>query len=489
MKKKPTLFESLAYFESNQQTHLTLSVLVPVYNERYLVASSIAGLLNMGSNGISDMEIIIVDDGSTDGSWDVLKAIAASDARIKLYRHDRNMGKGAAIRTALKYAKNDVCLIHDADMEYNPKDILLLLRPFLEEGADAVFGSRYLSAAYRRVLMYRHSLINKIITFLVNWFTDIDLTDVETCYKAIKTTIFKSIPLRYHDFRFEVEVAMKLAKRRIRIFETPVRYLPRGYEEGKKIRFFDGILALLAILRFSLIEDLYHEKSYGLRILHDLNYARRFNKWMTDTLRPYVGKRVLEIGAGLGTLTNQFIPRELYVVSDIDRHALEYLRSYQIGKPYLRVLKIDACCSGDFANLTEQFDTVLMINVLEHVPDEKKTLNNLHQTLMRRGRVIILVPQYPFLYGSFDRVLGHRERYTKAKLASSLADAGFRVEKIFDFNRTSVPSWILNAKLLKHKRFSRLQLKILETIMPIVPMIDGFFPWGGLSIVGVGIKE
>jgi len=467
---------------------LGLSILVPLYNERYLVESSVSRLLSVQSDFIKEIEVIIVDDGSTDGSWETVQNMAGADRRIKLFRHERNQGKGAAVRTALFHATKEICVIHDADMEYNPEDLPLLLRPFLGEGADAVFGSRYLDSPSRRVLEYRHSLLNKWVTLLVSWVTDFDLTDVETCYKMVKTRLLKSIPLHYNDFRFEIELTVKLAKRRTRIFEVPIRYLPRSHEEGKKIRFADGLLALLAVLQLSVVEDLYHPKAYGLKILHDMNQARRFNRWMADNLKPYLGERILEIRAGIGTLTNEFIPRELYVAGDINRHAIEFLRSYSVGKPYLRVHKIDACRPEDFLNFEEQFDTVLMVNVLEHVPDDRQALRNIYFALRKGGRAVLLVPQHPSLYGSFDKVLHHHKRYTREELIQACQETGFEIESVFDFNRFNVPSWFLNAKILQRKRFSRVQLKILETLMPFIRRIDRYLPWGGLSLIAIARK-
>ncbi len=347
---------------------LRLSVLVPVFNERHLVGASLARLLALAHPTIEALEVIVVDDCSTDGSWDVLQAIGARDERVRLFRHDRNSGKGAAVRTALGHARYDVCLVHDADLEYNPADIPALLRPFLEEGADAVFGSRYMSAPYRRSLMHRHTLINKGLTGISNWLTDLSLTDVETCYKAVNTHLFKSIPIRSNDFRFEVELTFKLVKRRARIFEVPIRYVPRSYEEGKKIRARDGVLAVASMLKYSAVDDIYAEDEHGSHILASLQGARRFNKWMADNLRPYLGDRVLEIGAGIGNLTAQFIPRDLYYATDINPHYLHYLSSYAAGKPYLHVAKVDADRFEDFQALDPTFDTVLMVNVLEHVP-------------------------------------------------------------------------------------------------------------------------
>jgi len=483
------LLHELPAVESTTTTSFRLSVLVPVYNERHFVEASLRRVLALEHEMIESLELIVVDDCSTDGTWAILQRLAAEDDRLVLLRHDQNRGKGAAIRTAIAQATGDISIVHDADLEYNPADIPALLVPFAREGADAVFGSRYLSASYRRAMMHRHTLINKTLTFLGNCFTDLDLTDIETCYKAVNTTLLRSIPLRSNDFRFEIEIAFKLAKRRARIFEAPIRYLPRTQEEGKKIRARDGLLALLAMLRFWLIDDLFQEDEYGSHILIELERARQFNLWMGSTLRPYVGDRVLEIGAGIGNLTNQFIPRELYVASDINPNYLHYLRSYSFGKPYLRVKEIDAGDPDHFRGLEGQFDTVLMINVLEHVPDEQQALSNLWSTLKPGGRAIILVPQNPALYGTLDEALEHRERYTAAGFEQSLAKAGFRVEQIFDFNRVSVPGWWLNGKLLRRRKFSRLQLKVLETIMPVLRRVDHIWPWQGVSLIGIAVKE
>jgi hypothetical protein len=219
--------------------------------------------------------------------------------------------------------------------------------------------------------MHRHTVTNSALTSLSNWLTDLDLTDIETCYKAVNATLLQSIPIRSDDFRFAVEIVFKLAKRRARVFEVPIRYLPRTQEEGKKIRAPDRLLAVIAMLRFALVDDLYREDEYGSHILVELERVRHLNLWMGRTLRPYVGDRVLEIDAGIANLTRQFIPRELYVASDLNPHYLHDLRSYSFGKPYLRVLEIDAGNPAHFRGLEAQFDTALMINVLEHLPDEQ----------------------------------------------------------------------------------------------------------------------
>ena len=344
---RPQLFQFSAEGRT-RTTSFRLSVIVPVYNERHVVEASLRRVLMLEHELISSIEVIVVDDCSTDGSWEVLCRLDSEDERIILIRHEQNKGKGAAVRTAVARATSDITIIHDADLEYNPEDIPSLLVPFAKESADAVFGSRYLSASYRRALMHRHTMVNRALTFICNWFTDLNLTDLETGYKAINTMLLKSMPLRSDDFRFEVEITFKLAKRRARIFEAPIRYVPRGYGEGKKIGKRDGLRALGAILHFWLIDDIYKEDEYGSHILVEIEHARRFNLWMGDTLRPYIGDRVLEIGAGIATLTNQFIPRELYVASDINPHYLHYLRAFSFGKPYLCVMELDAGNPRDF---------------------------------------------------------------------------------------------------------------------------------------------
>ena len=489
MKAASSLLYRIPLYEQTIATSFRLSVLVPVYNERHVVEASLRRVLALEHELISSLELIVVDDSSTDGTLDVLRRLADEDLRIKLIAHETNRGKGAAIRTALSHSTGDIVVIHDADLEYNPADIPSLLVPFAKEGADAVFGSRYLSAPYRRALMYRHTMINKILTVLGNWFTDLTLSDIETCYKAINATLLKSIPLRCNDFRFEVELVFKLAKRRARIFEAPIRYLPRTNAEGKKIRARDGLLALMAMVRFWLIDDLYKEDEYGSHILVELERTRRFNLWMGETLRPFVGDRVLEIGAGIGNLTNQFIPREMYIASDINPNYLHYLRSSSFGKPYLRVMEIDAQNPEQFRGLEEQFDTVVILNVLEHLSDEQQTLANLWSALQPGGRAIVLVPQHPGLYGTLDEALDHRLRYTPSQFEKVLKDAGFRIEKMFDFNRFSAPGWWLNGKVLRRRKFSRVQLKLIDILMPIIKRVDRFLPWSGVSVVAIAVKD
>jgi len=475
--------------DSSARRSFRLSILVPVYNERHVAEAAIRRVLTLSHPLIRDLEIIVVDDCSTDGTSEVLVNLAAQEERIHLIRHEKNKGKGAAVRSAIEAANGDICLIQDADFEYNPADIPSLLIPFAEEGADAVFGSRYMSAPYRRALMYRHTLMNKGLTTLSNWFTDLHLTDMETGYKAINTVLLKSIPIRSNDFRFEVEITFKLAKRGARVFEVPIRYLPRTRAEGKKIGAKDGFRALFAMFHWTLIDDLFKKDEYGTRLVSELEKARRFNLWVGNTIRPYVGDSVLEIGAGVANMTNQFIPRDLYVVAESNPHYLRFLRSYAMGKPYLKVAEFDPAREESYRAMGQRFDSVIMLNVLENLLDPEAALVCTWNCLKPGGRIILQVPQGQSRFGTLDQERGRRKRFEADELTFMLSRSGFRSVQVFDFNRLSVPGWLLNGKVLKRTSFSRLQLKFMDTIMPVARFLEWMWPWRGLSLIAVAVKD
>ena len=223
---------------------MLLSILIPVYNERTVVERSLSLVLAAPLPENMDRELVIVDDCSTDGTSDILKRLAESEPRIRLHRHAVNQGKGAAVRTAIENAQGDFCLVQDADLEYDPSEYVKLMRPLLDGRADAVFGSRYLVGEQSRVLPFWHSMINKGLTLVSNMFSNLNVTDMETCYKVFRTDLLKSIPIRSNRFGFEPEITMKASKRKLRVYEVPISYHGRTYEEGKKIGWKDGVKAL-----------------------------------------------------------------------------------------------------------------------------------------------------------------------------------------------------------------------------------------------------
>ncbi len=463
-----------------------LSVIVPVYNERYLVAESIRRVLAVESELLERVDVIVVDDGSTDGTREILRELAAEyPQRIDYVEHEGNQGKGAAVRTGIARAKGAVTVIHDADLEYDPQDLVAVVRPFIEEGADAVYGSRFLGGSQRRVLYFRHTLGNRLITFVADLCTDLNLTDVETCYKAVRTPLLKSIPIRSNDFRLEIELSFKLAKRKARIFEVPISYAGRTYEEGKKIGFWDGALAFGAMLHWWIVDDLYTDDEFGSNILVSLSGTPRFNRWMGEEIRPYVGTRVLEIGAGLGNISNVLIPREHYTATDINPHYLAYLNSLSEFRPYMDVATLDLDNPATFEGHEEKYDTVVCLNVLEHVPDEATALTNIRSALGEGGRAIILVPQGPWLYGTLDETLEHRCRYTRKTLTAALEAAGFEIERLFGFNKASMPGWWFNGKILRRRHFGRFQLKLVDWSVWLFKLLERILPWRGVSLIAI----
>ena len=468
----------------------SLSVLVPVYNEEYLVAESLGRLeVLSASPHLSRVEVIVVDDHSTDGTPQVLEAFAAGRAASKLawrfLRHERNGGKGAAIRTALAQATCELTVIHDADLEYHPRDLLRLVRVFVDEEADAVFGSRFAGAEARRAPMYRHELGNKLLTFLCNLATDLSLTDMETCYKAVRTDLLKSIPIESNDFRLEPELTIKLAKRRARIHEVPISYSGRSYQEGKKIGWRDGLKALAAIVRFRISDEVYVKDAYGSRILARLSRAPKFNAWIADIIRPFCGTRVLEIGAGVGNLTLQLVPRRTFVASDVNPLHLTTLASLRTDRPYLSVAACDVSDRASFPARNGGYDTVVCVNVIAYIADDVQALANIRSVLADGGRAVLLVPQGPGLAGTLDEVLGHRRRYTRETLAAAAEAAGLEIEKILPFNRAGTLAWYINGRLLKRREFGLVQVKLLNQLTPLLRLLDGVLPLPPLSLIAI----
>src|SRR6185436_17459817 len=373
------------------------------YNERYLVEELVRRVLAVAVPEIRELEVLLIDDGSKDGSLDILRRLAAEfPDRLRLLEQGKNQGKGSAIRRGIAEATGDLILFQDADLEYDPRDLTRMVRPFVEDGADVVYGSRFAPSERRRVLYYRHTLGNRLLTSMSNWFTDLSLTDMETCYKMFRAPLLKSIPIRSNDFAMEPEITAKIAKRECRIFEVPISYLGRTYREGKKIGLKDAFKALRTMGRYWLIDDLYAEDEYGSHILHSLERAQSFNKWMADAVAPHAGARVLEIGAGIGNISTWLLPRDFYVASDINPNYLDYLRNLAIGKPYLDIDRVDLEGPACFEPWKEKFDTVVCLNVLEHVRDPAISLRNIHGALEPGGRLVLYVPRNQKLYSSLD---------------------------------------------------------------------------------------
>lgn len=228
-----------------------LSIIIPAYNEEPSLAACIERVVAIGSDSLA-LEVIVVDDASSDGTWRCAEAAAARHPEVRVVRHQVNQGKGAALHTGFRHATGDFVAVQDADLEYDPRDLIRLVEPLVDGTADVVIGSRFLSTGRHRVLYFWHSVGNRVLTLLSNMFTDLNLTDMESCYKVFRRALLDDIELHERRFGFEPEIVAQFARQRLRIYEMGISYEGRTYEQGKKIGVRDGFRALYCILRYNL---------------------------------------------------------------------------------------------------------------------------------------------------------------------------------------------------------------------------------------------
>ncbi|MEO8216664.1 MAG: glycosyltransferase [Acidobacteriota bacterium] len=459
-----------------------LSVIVPCYNER----ATVAELLRRVREVPIEKEIIVVDDRSTDGSRDVVAALAAEWPELRHILQKTNQGKGAAIRKGIEEARGDIVVIQDADLEYDPADYPRLVQPILDGDADVVFGSRF-EGYPRRVMLYWHRLGNTFLTFLSNATTNLDLTDMETCYKVFRREVIQSIKVNSDRFGFEPEITAKVARRGYRIYEVPISYHGRDYWEGKKINWKDGVSAIWTILKYGLFVDAGSEPQTYVT-LRRLDRLGRYNRWIWDRLKPYVGQRVLEVGSGTGTMTRFLYGRELIVATERETPYLDRLTNAFRRRPGIIVEKLDLD-SDDYTSLERYaFDTVTCINVLEHIKDDEGALRKVYELLQPGGSVIVYVPAGRDLYGSLDEGVGHQRRYDRDEIAAKLTGAGFDVAEIGYQNQVGRLAWWLNSRILHRGQLPSGQSRVFDFFVPLFRAMEPAQPSRGLSIVAVGRK-
>ena len=468
---------------------MKLSILIPVYNERSVVERSLSQVLQAPLPENIKRELVIVDDCSTDGTFAILQRLASEHPEIRLYRHEFNQGKGAAVRSAISFANGDFCLIQDADLEYDPSEYPRLLRPLLDGRADAVFGSRYLSSEQSRILPFWHSMINKGLTLVSNMFCNLNCTDMETCYKVFRTDLLKSIPIRSDRFGFEPEITMKCAKRKLRVYEVPISYHGRTYEEGKKIGWKDGVKAFGVILKYWLIDDLYSEP-YGRAFLNNMTGTPQYLNWVTRLLRPYLGDIVLELGGGIGNLAGRLMGRRLrYVATENNPLYLHTLHNRFLRTPNVTVEALNPSDPAGYIPFRESFDSVLCINVLEYAKDPQAVLRSIHSVLLPGGKALILVPQSPSLFSSIDKTMGHLHRFREQALRKDIEASGLRVSEVRQLNKAGAPAWWFFGKVLHRHKINKVTLKLFDKSVWILRHLDGVLPWKGLSLVVVATKS
>jgi glycosyltransferase involved in cell wall biosynthesis len=462
-----------------------LSVLVAAYNEEATLRKCLTRILQAPLPDGLAREIVVVDDGSSDSTWQQAQAFAAQHPEVRVFRQSTNQGKGAALRRAIAEMTGDLAVFQDADLEYNPADYTRLLRPIFDGRADVVYGSRF-TGEERKVLYFWHTVGNRFLTLLANMLNNLNLTDMETCYKAFVADCLKTIPLESNRFGIEPEITAKVALNGLRLYEVPINYNGRSYEEGKKISWKDGLAALGFIVKYRFSSNY---ADAGKVALDALEHAPRFNRWMYDTIKPWLGHRLAELGAGRGNLSKFLKQHGEVLLTDNRPDYLFELNDRWEHLPNVRVAPLDLSDAGTFSTL-RQFapDTVVCLNVLEHIEDDRAVLRHLHGVLPAKARLVFLVPFNPKLTSEFDRRIGHHRRYREGELEAKMTEAGFEVERQLYFNKVGVLAWWIGNKLSGQRTLSVWQLKLYNFLTPLFRVLDRLLPTSGLSTVVIARK-
>jgi len=461
----------------NSELPSTLSVLIPVYNEQSFLSRIVERVLAAPVPGNMKKELVIVNDASTDRTSNVIQDLCARHPEIRVFDQPYNQGKGAAIRRAIKEMSGQYAIIQDADLEYDPNDYMAVLQPLVHGLADAVYGSRYASREMRRIVHYHHKLGNLFLTHLSNWATGLDLTDMETCYKAFRAELLKSIPLQSNRFGIEPEITAKLAKRGAVIYEVPISYHGRRYDEGKKIGWKDGVSAIWTIFKYRLIDDCYEPEADTPK-RQMMAYARNYTQWVGQMVRSRCGERILELGAGDGNVSRFLPQREKLVVADDNPRHVMVLQNQFDGNQTVDVVHLDVTFPDAVSKFSQnnQFDTIVYLDQLAKSEDERAILENIRHLMTPDGKLILTVPLGKWLFGSVDQSVGRVKRYCKREILALLEQSGYRILEYRSFNALAVPGLLINSKIVRSQKLGKLQLKLYHTFVPLFARFERILP-------------
>lgn len=457
---------------------MKLSIVIPVYNEE----NTFLELLRWVREEKHEKEIIIVDDYSTDGTRDILKELEGEDD-IRVFYQEKNKGKGAAIREGFKHVKGDIVIIQDADLEYYPDEYEQLIKPIVQGKADVVYGSRFLGA--HRAHLFWHYMGNKTINLITNVVLNTCLTDMMTCYKAFRREALQSLVLKANRFGIEPEMTAEIFKRRYRVYEVPISYNARDYEEGKKIKWTDFFKCCCWLMRAYL-----RKNDVGHDTLLKMQVMKNNNDWVYSKLRPHLGESTLELGSGIGTFSLKLVrDTKNLIVSDIDKSHLLRLKQKFIGNKRVAIKEVDAAKVSDTIE-SVSVDTIVTLNMLEHVEDDQTALNGMKEVLKKDGKLLMIVPAHKWLYGSLDKEIHHYRRYSKKDLLKKLEKAGFLIEKIEYMNALSVWGWWFNFVLLKRKTMPLPTVALADKLIPFIKVAEKVIHLPlGLSLFVVARKK
>jgi SAM-dependent methyltransferase len=441
---------------------------MPCYNEERTILEVVARVLDQPAVG----ELLVVDDGSKDRSVELVRTV--KDPRVRLFVQPRNFGKGAALRRGLAQATKPYVIIQDADLEYDPREYPVLLQPLLEGKADVVYGSRFLSGQAHRVLYFWHSLGNRVLTLASNMATDLNLTDMETCYKVFRREVVDRLVIEEDRFGFEPEVTAKVAGQGWRVYEVGISYAGRTYAEGKKIGWRDGVRALYCIGRYGFTSRFkrdeaappaaFEEADAELRgTLESLDGAERYAAWIESKLAPHLVGDILEVGAGHGTFTERLAKYGRVVATEKSQANLDALRQRFAGRRDVEVLHADAVPKE------RRFGAAVLVNVLEHIEDDVGALADVRERLHPGGVVLVYAPALPELMSDFDRAIGHYRRYERASLMTTAYRAGLEVMSVDYVNSVGALAWWLVARQLGRAPTGGASVKVYDSL--VVPWL------------------
>jgi len=457
---------------------MKLSIVIPVYNE----IDTILEILQRVKAVPMDKEIIIVDDCSTDGTREILRAIKGEN--IQLILNEENRGKGFSIRKGFGHVTGDMVIVQDADLEYYPDEYPILVQKIIEGKADVVYGTRFLGP--RRVFHFYHFLGNEVLNFIANFLYDTNLSDLMTGYKVFRANVLRRLKLRANGFGIEAEITAQILKRKLRVYEVPISYDGRDYDEGKKVTWKDFFRSLYWLIRCKFESyDVAEDTLYRMRLM------KNNNKWIFEQIKPHLGNNILEIGSGIGNISRflAHLNRNL-ILTDVNGSYLEYLRHRFIGNPKVRIISHDISSIDLSDILPSKIDTVVCISVLEHIEDDDRSLENIYEILSQNGRLILMVPAIRMLYGSLDEKVGHFRRYEKGELVKKLEYEKFAIEKIYYHNLISAIGWFVTGRILRKRLISSFQVKLLDKFIPFFAELEKKvkIPFG-LSLMVICKKE
>jgi SAM-dependent methyltransferase len=429
----------------------------------------------------AELELVCVDDCSTDNSLAILRELAAEDSRIRVVAQPVNMGKGRAIRTAIENMTGDIAIIQDADLEYDPEEYSRVIGPLLSGKADAVYGSRFASSEVRRVLFFWHALGNRVLTTFSNMANDLNLTDMETCYKAVRSDLLKSLRLTSDRFGLEPEITARLAQWGARIYEVPISYHGRTYAEGKSIGWRDGVEALWLIFKYRFL-DTKATNDDSVVTRQALGRAPRFRRWALAQFGDLLGRRVLEVNAGPGHTTSHLLDRTRLMVTDSDPVHVETLRRRFGHLENLDVISFDFEKGAMESGLS--YDTALLFDGLQRAAEPKELLSNVAASIDHGGHVLIQVPAGTDLFGPTDEAAGHLRRFERADVEEVIRAAGLELVSIRPFNRLGVFAWRVH-HAYRSSSISSVEARGFDVLVPIATRLDAIGSGDGLSWMAV----